>query len=231
MPHWRRHSLTPSHLFAAGVQLAVLSGHPEEVYGIKFLSIPGSTQQPQGATNSNNVSDMLVSASGESLFLWDLHTSQLLHESAPVPVAGLAKLSINATRQAASGNGNSSSSSSSGDRKNGSSQRGVKATANGSTQAAPAAAAAPAVAGSGQIDEKGPVGEGPDEEEEDEGEVGDEEAVGEMPSYIFSLANAEGTSWLAGCCADGLLRLWDAGQHSLQEVAAVKVQTGQQGWG
>ncbi|WIA34690.1 hypothetical protein OEZ86_013003 [Tetradesmus obliquus] len=43
-----------------------------------------------------------------------------------------------------------------------------------------------------------------------------------MLSYIFSLAAAEGTAWLAGSCADGMLRLWDAGQGALQEVAAVQ---------
>ncbi|KAF6265708.1 WD40-repeat-containing domain protein [Scenedesmus sp. NREL 46B-D3] len=48
-------------------------------------------------------------------------------------------------------------------------------------------------------------------------------------SASSSAAAAAGTSWLAGACADGMLRLWDAGQGRLQEVAAVRVHVGDMG--
>jgi WD40 repeat protein len=189
------------------VELAVLSGHPEEVYGLKFISTStGSSTTPPPATatvaaadaeqqppviGDCDASNLLVTASGESVFLWDLHTGQMLHECAPLPVAGMSALNVN---------GSPSSTQKSGD----------LATKGNQTQQQ-------------QQQQAGQSSEGHRDEEDEAEEDGQEPDGPLMLSYIFSLAAAEGTSWLAGACADGMLRLWDAGGNRLQEVAAVQV--------
>jgi WD40 repeat protein len=190
---------------AAGVELAVLSGHPEEVYGLKFITTStGSSTTPAAATTAAadaeqqppgigdcDASNMLVTASGESVFLWDLHTGQMLHECAPLPVAGMSALNVN---------GSPSSTHESGD----------LATIGSHKQQQ-------------QQQQAGRSSEGHRDEEDQAEEDGQGQDGPPMLSYIFSLAAAEGTSWLAGACADGMLRLWDAGGNRLQEVAAVQV--------
>jgi WD40 repeat protein len=186
----------------AGVELAVLSGHPEEVYGLKFISTSTDSsapppaadaadeeQQPSG-NGSSDVSDMLVTASGESVFLWDLHTGQMLHECAPPPVAGMSALNVNGSPS------NKLESSTIGNHSKQQQQQQQQA-------------------GQSSEEQGGEETQAEDEEEEQAGPP--------LLSYIFSLAAAEGTSWLAGACADGMLRLWDAGGNRLQEVAAVQV--------
>lgn len=54
-------------------ELAVLQGHPEEVYAIEFLH--------RGAATA--AADALVAASSESLFLWDLRVGRMIHEAMP----------------------------------------------------------------------------------------------------------------------------------------------------
>jgi WD40 repeat protein len=217
----------------AGVELAVLSGHPEEVYGLKFISNSTSsntnaaatamqqhasqslTQQP--SSSSNSVSNMLVTASGESLFLWDLHTGQMLQECAPLPVAGMSGLNVNDSQPSQRKN----------DRKDGSKWQQAatggaeEATAGESEkQGSSGDASRPVEQQQQQQQQHAALIEQEDEDYDEEEEV---QAGPAMLSYIFSLAAAEGASWLAGSCADGLLRLWDAGHGQLQEVAAVQV--------
>ncbi|WIA14514.1 hypothetical protein OEZ85_003033 [Tetradesmus obliquus] len=243
-----------SHSYS-GVELAVLSGHPEEVYGLKFIGIStaGSTtaaaaaaqqqhagqpsaQQFSSSSSDGGVSDTLVTASGESLFLWDLATGRMLQECAPVPLTGLAGLNVN---------GDSRSSQRRKDANGSSRQQQAVAAAGGSRPPAGQRAAAVqqqqqrteqhesanALQGTEQQQQQQQQPDaflGPDETEDDNNEDEEEEESDEEPSgppmlsYIFSLAAAEGTAWLAGSCADGMLRLWDAGQGALQEVAAVQ---------
>uniref|UniRef100_A0A383VFN3 Uncharacterized protein n=1 Tax=Tetradesmus obliquus TaxID=3088 RepID=A0A383VFN3_TETOB len=255
-----------SHSYS-GVELAVLSGHPEEVYGLKFIGIStaGSTtaaaaaataqqqhagqpsaQQFSSSSSDGGVSNTLVTASGESLFLWDLATGRMLQECAPVPLTCLAGLTVN---------GGSRSSQRRKDANGSSRQQQAVAAAGGSRP--PAGQRAAAVQQqqqqrTEQHDSANALQEteqqqqqqqqqqpdaflGPDETEDDNNEDEQEEESDEEPSgppmlsYIFSLAAAKGTAWLAGSCADGMLRLWDAGQGALQEVAAVQVHVGDMG--
>jgi hypothetical protein len=243
------------------VELAVLSGHPEEVYGLKFIgssSTAGSSSaaaaaaqqhagQPpsqQPSISDGSVTNTLVTASGESLFLWDLHAGQMLQECAPVPVAGMSGLNMNGDRP-------SQRKSSTKD----STRQQQAAAAAGDADRPPAGldtAAMQQQQQQQQMEQHGSVealkeakqqqqqqehvSTSEEEEDEDDGEEeeepaaeGDDDDAQEGPpllSYIFSLAAAEGTAWLAGSCADGMLRLWDAGQGCLQEVAGVQVSSG-----
>jgi WD40 repeat protein len=72
--------------------VCALQGHPEEVYACIFLQQQQQQQQQQGggeATAHCGASpERLVTASGESLFLWDLATQRLLQQAAPPPAPG-----------------------------------------------------------------------------------------------------------------------------------------------
>lgn len=85
--HPRVEALSSRHnLGAAGVQhLASLEGHPEEVYACVFLpsTSSGGTESSSGAGGQ---SQRLVTASGESLFLWDLATQRQLQQVPPPPL-------------------------------------------------------------------------------------------------------------------------------------------------
>ncbi|KAL4422869.1 hypothetical protein ABPG75_009066 [Micractinium tetrahymenae] len=86
----RQEALTSRHnLGTAGVRhLGSLEGHPEEVYACVFL--PGSS----GGGGGGGQSQRLVTASGESLFLWDMATQRQLQQVAPPPPpAGVADTS------------------------------------------------------------------------------------------------------------------------------------------
>jgi WD40 repeat protein len=184
----------------AGIELAALNGHPEEVYGLKFMKSPGSNaqQEQQQVASQGTGTNMLLAASGESLYLWDLQAGRMIAQTAPPPTAALAKLGI-----ANNGNGSSSGLMAS------SEPRAVEAIST-------AAAAATSTPPHGSQDDSSQV--------KDAAEEGDRDDYDDfMPSYIFSLALADGTNWLAGSCSDGMLRMWDGSNSSLTEFAAVQV--------
>ncbi|PSC76521.1 DNA-binding isoform A [Micractinium conductrix] len=71
----------------AGVrQLGALEGHPEEVYACLFLPPTSSSSDGGSASSSGGATPQrLVTASGESLFLWDVATQRQLQQVAPAP--------------------------------------------------------------------------------------------------------------------------------------------------
>eukprot|EP00775_Hariotina_reticulata_P008994 gene8994-9167_t len=185
----------------SGIELAALNGHPEEVYGVKFMTSSAGHNQLQPQEQQQNVppslsTHMLLAASGEFLFLWDLQAARLVAQSAPPPTAAMAKLSI-----ASGANG--------------------VGPGRAASPRSPAADAVPATAADG--------GENDSSQVNDAAGESDSYDDGLMPSYIFSLAVAEGTRWLAGSCSDGMLRLWDGSNNSLTEFAAVQVHGGDMG--
>lgn len=79
----------------AGItQLARLEGHPEEVYAVVFLpgtnggsgSLYDTGGGGAGLGGGTWGGQRLVTASGESLFLWDLPTQRLLQQAHPPPL-------------------------------------------------------------------------------------------------------------------------------------------------
>lgn len=78
-----------------------MQGHPEEVYACVFLqqgssngssssSDPGGSGSGGGSQGDCAAGQRLVTASGESLFLWDVHMQKLLHTAAPAPAPEVA---------------------------------------------------------------------------------------------------------------------------------------------
>jgi WD40 repeat protein len=78
-------------LVVTGQELMVLEGHPEEVYALAFMTVTttaGPPPPPAAAAaglppQQQTLEPLLVAGSGESLFLWDLATQQLLQEAQP----------------------------------------------------------------------------------------------------------------------------------------------------
>ena len=63
-----------------------LQGHPEEVYACLFLPPTSSSSDGGSASSSGGATPQrLVTASGESLFLWDVATQRQLQQVAPAP--------------------------------------------------------------------------------------------------------------------------------------------------
>jgi hypothetical protein len=209
-----------------GTELAVLSGHPEEVYAVHFLPdapVGSSTQQQQvqhatdqlasstldsppaaaaaaqpSSNRSSGSSSLLLTASGESLYLWDLAAGQMLQQSAPLPVLRTSP----AFSAAVAGS---------------SQQQQQQGPRSGAVSAKPSsravAAAAAAVNGTSARASS-------DEDSSEESDGGFDEPP---PSYIFGVSVCAETLWAAATCSDGMLRLWDASRRALTEVAAVQV--------
>jgi len=86
--------------FAGTHHLATLAGHEEEVYSCEWLGhYLSPTSDDDAGTNTDN---LLLAASGEKLYLWDVSTQQLLSKIPPP----------NNTTSGGNGDGNDSSSSS-----------------------------------------------------------------------------------------------------------------------
>lgn len=258
--------------FIAGTELAVLSGHPEEVYAVHFLPdaphSPALQQQQQqvyhaaaelansslnaeppapAAENSSSAARLLLTASGESLYLWDLAGGQLLQQSAPLPrltsspafAAALAGYPSQQQQpqhqqqqqQAAGAQSNSnqvqdhfdpnlpnSSTTTSGLDPSSSSSR----SSPGPSNHANSSNSKDAVGGSNISEDAGGSGEGGDDSSDGRSESS-AEGEAAAPSYIFGVSVCPETHWAAATCSDGILRLWDASRQALTEVAAVQV--------
>lgn len=104
-----------------GTELGQLTGHPEEVYAVHFL--PGGSN---GGSNDSNDGSLLLSGSGNALYLWDLNAGQLLQQSCPLPFMQ-GGLELRTAAMATGSNGGSN---------------GLRGTSGSSSRQQPAAAAA-----------------------------------------------------------------------------------------
>jgi WD40 repeat protein len=64
----------------AAEELLSFEGHPEEVYALEFVPPPGGDDS---SGDSGSSSPWLLTASGQSLFLWDIEAGALVQEAAP----------------------------------------------------------------------------------------------------------------------------------------------------
>ena len=63
-------------------QVAILEGHPEEVYHCEFVLLTGEAEAAgRGAKQDDSGKTLILVASSESLFVWDLATRTLMQKA------------------------------------------------------------------------------------------------------------------------------------------------------
>lgn len=159
----------------------------------------GTANSSSGSGGSSSSSRLLLTASGESLYLWDLVAGQLLQQTAPLPV-----LKSGAAFAAAfAGHSNTAKQ-----------QQHQQPPGSSSVHAnSQAGQSGPNVQDSSSRGSAADLGT-------DNREDGFEEPPA---SYVFGVSVCPETNWAAATCSDGMLRLWDASRQALTEVAAVQV--------